>query len=115
MGLHPIGHLHGGRKGVELMGVVSDLVSNVGHMFGIGGGMNQFNAQGANLPQMDYATAIKQAMTNAGGISGQQQNLVNALSVSGGREWTFPCPANASAGDRSESADGRARSLRKEE
>lgn len=67
------------------MGFLGDVVGKVGNMFGFGGGMNQFNAQAptndfqAQGQGIDFASAIKNAMTGANGISAQQQSLVNAL------------------------------------
>jgi hypothetical protein len=67
------------------MGFVGDIVGKVGNMFGFGGGMNQFQAKAptndfqAQGQGIDFASAIKNAMTGANGISAQQQSLVNAL------------------------------------
>lgn len=49
-------------------------------MFGIGGGLNQYNATGAqNLPTSDYGAAVKSSMAAQPGIFGQQQGLVTQL------------------------------------
>jgi hypothetical protein len=67
------------------MGFIGDAVGKIGNMFGFGGGMNQFQAQAptnnfqAQGQGIDFASAIKNAMTGANGISAQQQSLVNAL------------------------------------